>query len=368
MASVKAEGGKFKGTQAVRAQFIHSAPDSRLEHEHSNPDIDKSRTHLNTSINGLLFKDVYQMYRDRIHELDSSTNTNRRKDRVTMVGLELTLPNGIPADQEDMWFKRAVEVMQDVLGEHTFMECYIHRDELHTYSDATTGEKKLSRTHGHTYWVPEHDGKLNAKWFTGLPNLVALNNAVENMSVKEFGVHYMTGEKSMSKGSTELLKKKSAQRALKEANEKKRQAENCLKAAHSVYKDVKARERASEKEVMELYQRAEKALTEAPKALEWHPDNGNVEDFLKRHKSKYRQKDGSLEEKSWWDVFQEDTQRRANEKRKEQLEKVQRQQQEDAARRAASKNLDAELERVMNAWNVDYAKSQQDMASFEFHA
>ena len=54
----------------------------------------------------------------------------------------------------------------------------MHQDEKHAYIHAETGERCMSRSHLQCYVVPEHNGKLNGKWFSSRANMIKLNNSI----------------------------------------------------------------------------------------------------------------------------------------------------------------------------------------------
>lgn len=89
-------------------------------------------------------------------------------------------------------------------GKENVIAGYIHFDEQHAYME--NGEVKQSRPHFHLYMVPEHDGKLNGKWFSSRANMKKLNNEIDKMCKERFGVKFMTGEPAR-KMSVESLKR-----------------------------------------------------------------------------------------------------------------------------------------------------------------
>lgn len=102
------------------------------------------------------------------------------------------------------------------------LQCYIHRDEKHAYKNAETGQDCESRTHGHFYVIPEHNGKLNGKWFSSRANIDKLNNAIQDMTQSDYGLKFMNGTKRKSKKTVEQLKNESEYRAVREQLEKER--------------------------------------------------------------------------------------------------------------------------------------------------
>lgn len=92
----------------------------------------------------------------------------------------------------------------------------MHQDEKHAYIHAGTGERCMSRSHLQCYVVPEHNGKLNGKWFSSRANMVKLNNSIHRMAQEQFGVMFMDGSKRKSRKTVEQLKNESAYLAIQQ--------------------------------------------------------------------------------------------------------------------------------------------------------
>lgn len=205
---------KIKGAGEAKAMFRHCDEEKRLECEHSNKDIDKTRTHLNLSFGA--FEDGYEAvckaYDDFIADLDSLPGANKRKDRVTLVGWSIPAPKGMDENTAREWtvelYRLMIDRYDDVLLGGT-----AHFDEVHEYKNAETGKTEESRIHVHMYAVPAIDGKLNAKQFMSRKNMVQMNNAIEAMTQARFpGYRFMDGTQKKSTKSVEELKNESALR------------------------------------------------------------------------------------------------------------------------------------------------------------
>jgi hypothetical protein len=61
--------------------------------------------------------------------------------------------------------------------------------------------------------IPEHDGKLNGKWFSSRANMIQLNNSIHAMTLMKFGLEFMDGSKKGSVKRVEQLKHESEARA-----------------------------------------------------------------------------------------------------------------------------------------------------------
>nr|CRY97509.1 hypothetical protein [uncultured prokaryote] len=203
---------KCKGGRDAKAKFWHCDEQKRLEHEHSNKQIDKTRTHLNMSFGA--FEDGYdavcKLYDETIAELDAQPGANKRRDRVTCVGWTLPAPEGMSEEQAREWIVDAYETLKARYGD-CMLGGTAHFDEVHEYRDAETGEKRQSRPHLHVYAVPIVDGKLNGKSFTARRNMLAMNSAIERMTQEDFpGFKFQNGTKKKSRKSVEELKNQSA--------------------------------------------------------------------------------------------------------------------------------------------------------------
>lgn len=199
---------KFKGGTEAKAVFAHCESEERLEREHSNTDINKARTHLNMAFEA--FEDGYtgvcKAYDDYIEALDANPKQNKRKDRVTCVGLEIPTPEGMSDDMAREWCVDAYEAVRERLGD-TVLGGVAHFDEIHDYRDPETKEVRTSRPHLHIYAVPDVGGKLNAKQYTARRQMVGMNAAIEAMTAAKYpGFKFQTGTKKKSKKSVEELK------------------------------------------------------------------------------------------------------------------------------------------------------------------
>lgn len=207
MASVDFE--KIKNITELKRKFRHCDRDARKVDNHSNLEIDKTRTYLNTQTAS--YTEICRKFDERLSILDSKPGANRRKDRVVCFGLELPVPKGLPKDRYAQWFGDVDVIMQDFDG---YLGLYVHYDEVHEYRDAETGDLKESRVHGHCFCIPEIDGKLNGKAFSNKQHMKALNDRIHQMSMDKYGVEFMDGTKRKSRKTVEELKNESRYKEL----------------------------------------------------------------------------------------------------------------------------------------------------------
>ena len=221
---------KCKGGTEAKAIIRHSDKEERAKPEckHDNPHLDKSKSHLNLAYKNISYAEAKSIYDKRIFELDATTNTNKRSDRVTMFSLEVPRPPKLKPQQYQRWFNRLCNLVEDWVGSDNFIEGYFHVDEVHDYFDPKEKRWRTSVEHGHLTVIPEIDGKLNGKLFSSKARITALNNEIEKMTMKEFGVHFKTGKGKRGQ-SVEEMKQETAE-AMKRMGEELAQKEIDLDA------------------------------------------------------------------------------------------------------------------------------------------
>ena len=254
-----ADWSKVKTTGEAKAIMRHSEKEERLSHEHSNQDIDKTLTANNVSLEGLSYKERCDKYDARIQEL--ATNSRMRKDTVTMLCIEIPVPNEIDIEDQKDFARRAYEIVGDVVGKENLIDADFHCDEQHVYIDSKTHEERLSMNHLHVFVTPGvSDGvseRLCAKELCTRARMIQLNNNLEEMAQNEFGVRFLTGEGTKSRDSVESLKLASEKARIEQRNE--RASERHAKAWQ--------RECAVEERELAVLAR-EKALNEREKGLD----------------------------------------------------------------------------------------------------
>lgn len=194
---------KLHGRQEVLAMVRHSENEQRLQHNHSNPDIDKSLTRYNVDFNGLGYWGTIHNYDERIAEIDQN-NPNKRKDRVTCFELSIPFPQPFPQLATDMWKeceKMMLVWLKETFGAN-FVSAFVHYDEIHSYHDR--GQTKQSRPHIHAFVVPEIDGKLNGKQFSCRKNMIRLNQELDKELSEKMGIPFLTHETPRHKTVEEL--------------------------------------------------------------------------------------------------------------------------------------------------------------------
>lgn len=206
MASANWTGAKAKGATEAKAVMRHCDRDEREKHEHTNKDIDKSKTSRNWSMRGLSYADACKEYDDRIAALDAIPGANKRKDRVTYIGIDVPAPAGLPKDQLRPWFNRVWTIFQEQT-ENAAIEGWVHVDEVHDY--VHNGQVVTSREHMHIGAIPAVGDRLCCKEFSSRRNINRLNRSIQEMSVNEFQIPWMDGSQKKNTETVESLKAKS---------------------------------------------------------------------------------------------------------------------------------------------------------------
>ena len=206
MASANWTGAKAKGATEAKAIMRHCDRDERKKHEHANKDIDKSKTSRNWSIRGLSYADACKEYDDRIAALDAVPGANKRKDRVTYIGIDVPAPARLSKDQLQPWFNRVWTIFQEQT-ENAAIEGWVHVDEVHDY--VHNGQVTTSREHMHIGAIPAVGDRLCCKEFSSRRNINRLNRSIQEMSLNEFQIPWMDGSQKKNTETVESLKAKS---------------------------------------------------------------------------------------------------------------------------------------------------------------
>ena len=223
---------KMKSAEEVKALFRHDEREKREDTEfHRNFHIDKSKTHFNHSIIGRRYMDRCNMYDEAVESVEavmassvetyvpkSGKNAGKtmqrkksklRKDATTALNLYVPVPKDLPFSEYYRWFKAVHDIESEFFGEENVIDSDIHFDEVHEYFDTFLKEWIMSRVHMHTTIIPRTaDGRLCCNDIFTRENCKKLNDLVEEMTQREFGIAFNTGE-TPRKETVEDLKSKS---------------------------------------------------------------------------------------------------------------------------------------------------------------
>lgn len=149
---------KYGKTAAFKIlQHSDRGIDSPDTHEHSNENIDKSKTHLNYDLKDREGLTAYQYHKQMIDKIadDTKERTGKaiRKDAVTLCSWAVTVPKDLDEDKHEEFFKKTYVFFKERYGENNIVTAVVHHDE--------------TTPHLHFQFVPiiENDGvrKLCAK-------------------------------------------------------------------------------------------------------------------------------------------------------------------------------------------------------------
>lgn len=124
------------GKQAVGSILLHSdrGIDSPDTHEHSNENIDRSRTYLNYDLRDRGGLTAYAYYKQRIdqiaRETKEITGKSIRKDAVTLCSWAVTAPKDLAKDKQAEFFEAAYRWFVERYGEDNIVTATVHMDEI----------------------------------------------------------------------------------------------------------------------------------------------------------------------------------------------------------------------------------------------
>lgn len=213
---------------------VHNGKDERVTRNHSNQDIDKSKSDQNFFVGCDDWSYAYAAMKSRVTEVDKQYPPHKKLDaneRIVCVSLITYCPQAVyDSGQVKEFFEKVDEVQRKVFGSENVHGTAVHLDEIHNYIDAD-GTERSSLAHGHSLvssyaeWTDPKSGEerkgINGKNFQTRPKMNELNKAIDEMCRREFGVPYMTG-KGKGKGrskSVEEVKTETQLRMAKKENE-----------------------------------------------------------------------------------------------------------------------------------------------------
>ena len=222
VAAVQFSGGKCHGAAEAKAMMRHADADERLKHEHSNKDIDKSKTELNTSLYDLSYKEMCDLYDQKVQQYQNNATRKLRSNAVTLVDAIVSVPVDLDDALTDAWISDVVQKINNHYKADVVLDAKIHRDEIHDYVDPSTHKTVTSRVHAHIFIFPEVDKKLNCRDFTNRKNMTSLNREIDKMTRNLYNCKFLTGEQTVDRDflTVEQLKRKSDNAALMKQTKK----------------------------------------------------------------------------------------------------------------------------------------------------
>ena len=107
-----------ESVQQAKAFFRHNDRDRRQEGQHTNPHIDKSKTHENFTYRGLSYKSLCKAFDDRLAAVDMGRESTGKNARVVLQSVVLYPPKGLTREQEKDWFMDAGKVLEARYGDN----------------------------------------------------------------------------------------------------------------------------------------------------------------------------------------------------------------------------------------------------------
>ena len=201
---------KYEGGSMGDAD-IHFDLDKREVCDHSNRAIDKSLVKDDYYIGASSWSDIKKKMRDIIKDADEKHPPKRvRKDRKLWFTVEMPCPPELEGtDKEDLFFKRSYEVLSESLP---LVGAEIHKDEKHEYWDPKKEAFMTSLNHMHAMGpCLTKDGRINAHDLLTQELCQKINDDIQKMCLREFGISYQTGagRKGSPKKTVEELKNES---------------------------------------------------------------------------------------------------------------------------------------------------------------
>lgn len=259
--------------QKAGAMKRHLGQAEREQGNHSNEHIQRELSSQNYAIGCSDYAGALERMKARTKAVDEKLPPKRvRKDRVTCCFLELPCPRELTEQgMSDEFFKKAHSLYEDFFGMDNVHGSFIHKDEVHEYVDKD-GNKKMSCEHAHTLVSAFTEDKgINGKAFETRARIRALNVAMCDMCMREFGISLNTGETPERKSAETLKAESKAKKELGQLQE--RIAELQKAEAESRDKFLEANDKATEAEArastaIENAEAAENRVVRAEQRLE----------------------------------------------------------------------------------------------------
>lgn len=178
MANANWNGGKSKGRAQAYARLRHNDNERRADPqiEHSNREIDKSRTHLNFEVGptaGMTYEQKKARLDARLNEFgyppDGELKTLGKNAPTAMQSIVIYAPDALNDEAAladgrlKKWFEAAADELVKNVGAENVISFSVDVDEVHDYVDAETGNQVKSKFHAHAAVVPICDVKQVAR-------------------------------------------------------------------------------------------------------------------------------------------------------------------------------------------------------------
>ena len=204
---------KMTMPHAAGAMKNHLGAEERMNCNHENQNIDKSKSHLNFTVGCSDYKESVKMLRSRVKEVDKLYPPKRKvkvNERVVCENIEIKCPQEITDmgyDTVKEYFQGAYKVLQNFFGSENVCGGIAHIDEIHEYTDKD-GKKRISLPHmttlvaAYAEWneknkktgeITQRRG-INGKHFETKSRYNKLNRAIDDYCLANYGVRYTKGK------------------------------------------------------------------------------------------------------------------------------------------------------------------------------
>lgn len=252
----------------------HLDPEKRLASEHSNEDIDKSKSHLNITIGCETYGEALAAMRKRVKEVDKLYPPLKKKkadERVIAEMIEIKCPaeiaeQGVEAVYD--YFRGIYKLEQEFFDAENVHGGFGHLDEIHEYTDKD-GTKKTSLPHMHTlvtaYCEWEEPVKvkgkatgekrerkgINGKNFEKKPRYNQLNKKIDEYCMEHYGITYTKG-KGKEAGHGKSVEELKAEEKLHQIQAEQNKAQSDREAAERAAEQARQQREADEQQSAEL--------------------------------------------------------------------------------------------------------------------
>ena len=306
--------------QGAGAMKKHLNQEDRVKGEHGNKHIAPELTRYNYTLDTKDYMESLRRLTARTKAVDQILPPKRkRQDRVTCCFIELPCPDAIRQQgRSDDFCVTMYQQLQIFFGKENVHGGFVHKDEIHDYYNKD-GSKTTSLEHMHVLvsaYTPEKG--INGKAFETKARLNALNKALDQTCLREFGIRLNTDETPQHK-TVERLKEESELRQeaaeLREAIKDLQTQKDVLTAAGVeaikgektvwgglkgvTYKEFEALKQTAEK-VESMEAERDKAKEDRKKAIEnsrnWKSAKEAAEKRAKQAENDYNAKAQELED------------------------------------------------------------------------
>ena len=267
---------KYKAPQVNGILEHNSRTDATRQHNHSNEDIDPTKTHLNYELHSTKGT-ALERYKARMSEL----HCMQRDDVTVFDSLVVTLPKNVKKGDEKAFFKSCYDFACKDFGKENIVNATVHNDETtpHIHIGFIPTVKAKNRK-GEDVVKVRHSALITKKY------LCTMHEKLSEHISQDIGyeVSILNGATAGGNKRIQELKAEKATEKAKKAEEKARQAEQ-----NAAMLQEQVRKLTEEKE--QLYEEKEQAheallkITEAPPRPPEPHEPSNYESWCYYHKS-----------------------------------------------------------------------------------